>query len=308
MNTETICTITFDDIKQDSHLIAYVDENIVVLDNQEAPLLTQQTDFKLDCFAIVFCTEGESSVHINHRAYLLKKNLCALLMPNTVIRPHSEASPCRVRVVVFSNTILKHFSFKIKETWDIAYYLYYHPIFPIRRNISYKLYLYKELALNSINTEHHPYHREARRHLFSAIFCEVMATLHQAIPIEENAFPTANDRSSSIFRRFMEKVAEDDGTHRSVSYYADLLCYSPKHLSTIIKKTSGKTPLSIINRHAMECIKYELKHSEKSIKEIADRFEFANPSFFGKFVKTHLGISPLQYRILKEEEESTGQD
>ena len=100
-----------------------------------------------------------------------------------------------------------------------------------------------------------------------------------------------------IFRKFLEKVSEDDGTHRSVSYYADILCYSPKHLSTVVKKISGRTPLSIINEHAMECIKYELKHSGKSIKEIADQFDFPNQSFFGKFVKNHIGMSPLQYRI-----------
>ena len=99
-----------------------------------------------------------------------------------------------------------------------------------------------------------------------------------------------------IFRHFMEKVSEDDGTHRSVAYYADKLCYSSKHLSTVIKKVCGKSPLTIINEHAMECIKYKLRHSEMSMKEMADFFNFTNPSFFGKFVKGHIGMSPLQYR------------
>ena len=61
-------------------------------------------------------------------------------------------------------------------------------------------------------------------------------------------------------------------------------------------------PLSIINEHAMEQIKYELKHSDMSIKEIADHFDFVNPSFFGKFVKQHLGMSPLQFRNSEEKE------
>jgi AraC-like DNA-binding protein len=51
----------------------------------------------------------------------------------------------------------------------------------------------------------------------------------------------------------------------------------------------------------MEQIKFQLNHSDMSMKELADYFDFANPSFFGKFVKQHLGMSPMQYRALKEE-------
>ncbi|TWJ17981.1 helix-turn-helix protein [Bacteroides zoogleoformans] len=51
-----------------------------------------------------------------------------------------------------------------------------------------------------------------------------------------------------------------------------------------------------INEYAIEQIKQELKHSDKSIKEIADEFNFSNQSFFGKYVKAHLGMSPAQYR------------
>lgn len=302
MKTETIRTITFDDLKKDSHLIEFVDDNIIVLDNLESPLLTQPTDVKLECFTMVFCIEGESLVDISHQTHVLKKDFCAILVPNSIIRVHPEATPCKVRVVAFSPDMLKQINFRVKETWDIAYYLYHHPIFHIHRNISYKLYLYRELALTCINTAQHPYSREANRHLFTAIFCETMALLHQSIPMEGNPMTISNDRSSSIFRRFIELVSADDGSHRSVTYYADLLCYSPKHLSTVIKKVSGKGPLSIINAHAIDCIKHQLKHSDKSIKEIADQFDFANPSFFGKFVKQHLGISPLQYRNQKEEE------
>ena len=52
---------------------------------------------------------------------------------------------------------------------------------------------------------------------------------------------------------------------------------------------------------AIEHIKYRLKHSDKSIKEIAEEFNFPNQSFFGKYVKSYLGMSPARYRNTKEE-------
>ena len=128
----------------------------------------------------------------------------------------------------------------------------------------------------------------------------MLAKLFENIPLTSTP-KILNDRSTQIFRRFVEKVTEDNGTHRSVAYYADQLCYSPKYLSTVIKIVCGKAPLALINEHAMEQIKVQLKHSDMSMKELADYFDFANPSFFGKFVKQHLGMSPMQYRALKEE-------
>ena len=36
---------------------------------------------------------------------------------------------------------------------------------------------------------------------------------------------------------------------------------------------------------------------------MADFFDFPNPSFFGKFVKAHTGMAPLQYRLSEKKEE-----
>ena len=78
-------------------------------------------------------------------------------------------------------------------------------------------------------------------------------------------------------------------------------CYTPKHFSKVIKQACGRTPLDLINETTVEHIKYRLKRSEKSIKEIAEEFNFPNQSFFGKYVKAHLGTSPANYRNRKEE-------
>ncbi|WP_044266342.1 helix-turn-helix domain-containing protein [Bacteroides timonensis] len=40
----------------------------------------------------------------------------------------------------------------------------------------------------------------------------------------------------------------------------------------------------------------KLRNSQKSIKEIANELNFPNLSFFGKYVKQHLGTSPKQYK------------
>ena len=132
------------------------------------------------------------------------------------------------------------------------------------------------------------------------MLCEMMANLNKMVP-DEKRKDINHNRAIVITRSFLELVNVDDGSHRSVNYYADRLCYSPKYLSSIIKMVTGKTPLQIINENAIRQIKFKLRHSDISMKELADLFDFPNPSFFGKFVKIHIGMTPMQYRQSKEE-------
>jgi AraC-like DNA-binding protein len=46
----------------------------------------------------------------------------------------------------------------------------------------------------------------------------------------------------------------------------------------------------------IEKIRSMLVNTTLSSKEIAQRLEFPNPSFFGRFVRQHLGCTPLEFR------------
>ncbi|MBR1622282.1 MAG: AraC family transcriptional regulator [Prevotella sp.] len=84
--------------------------------------------------------------------------------------------------------------------------------------------------------------------------------------------------------------------HRPVEYYASELCISPKYLSVICKNNSGKTANEWIREHVLEDIRYYLRNTDYSIKEICNQLGFPNPSFFGKYVKEHFGVTPAQFR------------
>ena len=236
---------------------------------------------------------------INGHQHLLQKDHCAILPPGTIIRPHLSNTSHTIKVVAIEQSFLADTLSLTKETWDVMHYLYKHPIFPINRTASYKMYLYKELLLTLIQEDPHAYSKQTRRHHLRGMLCEMFALLNQLVP-EHIRKDINRTRSTYIVRNFIEMVNADDGSHRSVSYYADRLCYSAKYLSSIVKSITGESPLQIINKHAIQQIKYRLKHSSLSIKEIADSFDFVNPSFFGKFVKTHTGMSPQQYRTSDE--------
>lgn len=47
-------------------------------------------------------------------------------------------------------------------------------------------------------------------------------------------------RKEYIFERFYESLVESYQSERSVKFYADQLCLTPKHLSGVVKEVSGK--------------------------------------------------------------------
>lgn len=91
-------------------------------------------------------------------------------------------------------------------------------------------------------------------------------------------------------------ISASNNIERSVKFYADKLYVSPKYLSMITKKVSGRTAYEWITGQVVAEIDYQLRYSDLSIKEIANNMQFPNLSFFGRYVKEHLGASPTEYR------------
>lgn len=300
MKTKDIPLIGLEHFTKHPEHVTYMDENIAVIDSLTEIMNMNEETISLDCFMIVFCQEGNITININGKTYLLQKDYCAILPPNTILRKVILSQSYNVKIAAASQKFLNEIYTSTKETWDIIHYLYNNPILPINPKESYKMYLYKELLMTLIQEKPHVYSKQTRRHHFAGMFCEMMAALNKTIPNNKRLDLNRN-RNSIITRDFIQLVNADDGSHRSVSYYANRLCYSAKYLSCVIKRTTGKNPLQIINEHTIKEIKFKLKHSDMSIKEIADFFNFPNPSFFGKFVKGHTGMTPLQYKTSEEE-------
>ena len=59
---------------------------------------------------------------------------------------------------------------------------------------------------------------------------------------------------------------------------------------------SGSTASEVINRCITDDVRRLLHNPDKSVKEISNELGFPNLSFFGKYVKRMLGMSPKTYR------------
>ena len=72
------------------------------------------------------------------------------------------------------------------------------------------------------------------------------------------------------------------------------------------KELTGQTALALIHQQTIKDVRALLLKQDKSIKEIANELNFSTLSFFGKYVREHLGMSPRQFReqALKNQDEA----
>ena len=123
-------------------------------------------------------------------------------------------------------------------------------------------------------------------HFYDALILDMFSLRHEE-PLS---------RSGAFMQRFLKLLAKEGRTKHSVNFYADRLCVSPNHMSTLVRGESGLTVLQWINRALLREAKVLLHHTSLPISEVADTLGFATPSFFIRFFHQQTGCTPFQYR------------
>lgn len=293
---EIIEYIDIERLKQCSGQNSCVDDYLFMTDRLEN-LLAGARIVKMKVFLMVYCMEGEVKLELNNQAFHLGKDDLLVSLPNMLLGEIWASPGCRVRIVCFSGRFIQRLTQTEKYTWKSFHYLHRNPVKHFGEEKEKSLFnQYLNLIESKIHFGEDSYQREILLYLSSAFFTELIAATGRMMADTDEEGRKLVNRPDFIFKRFVETLAADNGRHRTLEYYAGQFCYSPKYLSRIIKRISGKNALTLIHENAIEHIIRELKHSSKSIKEIAADFEFSNVSFFAQYVKKHLGVTPSEYR------------
>lgn len=106
----------------------------------------------------------------------------------------------------------------------------------------------------------------------------------------------SNDRDKMLFHQFLDLLSREKQKRRQVNYYAEKLCITPKYLSTVCRKASGKSPIRWITDSVMEDCYQLLRGTNLTVKEISNKLGFPNSSFFGQYFREQAGMTPIEYR------------
>ncbi len=103
-------------------------------------------------------------------------------------------------------------------------------------------------------------------------------------------------QSGTLYERFLQLVQEHCMKEREVKFYSGKLNITPKYLNYICKVNTGISSSEWIQRYVKERIILLLQNKNLNISEIADEMDFSSRSFFTRYVKKMLGVTPKEYR------------
>jgi AraC family transcriptional activator of pobA len=102
----------------------------------------------------------------------------------------------------------------------------------------------------------------------------------------------------SLTNRFKQLIAGSLRTVVRVSDYAALLHVTPNYLTKCVRMVTGKSPVKWLEESRILEAKVLLFQSELSISDIALHVGVADASYFSRFFKQHVGVTPQAFRGL----------
>lgn len=243
----------------------------------------------------LLCIRGHCSITIHLSKYELKKNSIAVIFPHQFVQVTDESKDCRFVFVGFSKKLIQSpplFSRMIEYTPSI----FEEPVIELKSDIAEVFYEYFKVLVKALRLPN-SFITDEQAHLICSQLVLGLGNIYKQG--ESNERPRYN-RNQEIVKELIRIVVQNYKSERNISFYAEKMHLSPQHLSTTIKKTTGKTLTDIISTFVIRDAQAKLRSTELTIQEIAYSLNFPDISFFGKYFKRYTGMSPKQYRNMEE--------
>lgn len=163
----------------------------------------------------------------------------------------------------------------------------------------------KQILQDCIDKIKREYSQNIDKHTHGLIVSNIELLLNYCDRFYDRQFITRAKANHDIVQRF-ETLLNDHFASETliqtglpdVSYSASKLNISPKYLSDVLSKHTGKSTQEQIHLKLIEKAKLLLWGNDKSISEIAYQLGFEHASHFTKLFKTKTGSTPRAYRNL----------
>lgn len=278
----------------DPDSIDVVDNDIALFDTESVTSSLYNGPSKLEVVSIGLCLEGSTRFNISLREFELIPGRMVIALPNQIIEHRQFSANFRGIFFAVSKNLLESLP-KVGNVLSFFFFLKDYPCFDLNLHEQEMIKEYHAFIRKRLRNKEDMYRREVVMGLMQGFFFELCNIFNSYAP-DSSAVVKSKSRKEYIFERFYESLIQSYQSERSVKFYADQLCLTPKHLSGVVKEISGKTVGEWIDELVILEAKALLNSSSMNIQEIADRLNFANQSFFGKYFKHYTGMSPKEYR------------
>ena len=213
---------------------------------------------KIKAGVFVLCTEGMVRATINLLEIVIRKNDFIVVLPNSFIQIHEVSSDTRISFAGFSSDFMLSGNY-VEILLDFMPMILNSPVISLQEDVAG---LYRNVYLLLIRAYTLPHSLENKE-----IIRSVLAIFLQG--------------TKELYKRYGKKL--DEPLRREQELYRQFIQLLMVHYTII-------TEIIIMNAKA------QLKTTRLPVKEIAFSLGFNNHSFFNKYFRKKVKMTPLEYR------------
>ena len=241
----------------------------------------------------LLCTAGEGSFVFNERCYHIVKNDLVVIPNPTKMKNLAAQDDLQVEWFAADYKFLQNLLPSNNYSIGGSISLNQDPVVPLTEEQAMHILEDFRRLQGRMDDNHLQFYDELMGSLCLTLIYDIFEAHAQ-----REATDSHTDRTAYIVKQLMALLATGiSRTERDVSYYAERLNVSPKYLSATIKRVTGHSVTSYIDRHTIPILKDYLNDERLSLTQIADLMNFTSLSYFSRYCTKHLGQSPSEYRL-----------
>ena len=264
------------------------------LNFSDAPALTQSASpHRHDFYEILYITGGAGTHFIDFNAYPIGPHTFFFISPGQV-HYWETTVPIEGEILIFTEDFLLLAPTDNMVLHELSFFhtVEGNPTLKLndadhKRLISLYQVIAKEFEINDLRTSSV---LRAYLHILLVQIQRICATL------DSEAGKKTDNISQKLTRQFKQLVTNQFSTGKSVNSYAGQLGVSVNHLNKTVKATTGSTPGQLIRQEVVLEAKRLFQHTDLTSTEVAYRLGFNDSSYFGRYFKREVGISPGKFR------------
>lgn len=242
---------------------------------------------------IMKCVCGEIKISINSRNHRMKTGDMALFVFDMVAVPIFISQDFKAEFISLDFNTAQDIFFLITSNrfWD---FIYSSPVFHLQRSLQ----SIADSWFRIIRWVDENVSIPAKEKVMKSQIENLMTIMADRVEVNMGKLgvnPNKN-RAWLIVNDFLGLLNRFYAQHHDVAFYADKLNISPNYLNIIAKKNLGVSAKEQINIQLGLVIRMLLDTTDLSVKEIAERLNYDDPSYLCRIFRKHNGMSPIQYR------------
>lgn len=245
--------------------------------------------FIADATVAVFLIKGSVELQVNMVDYRVSAPAMLITLEGMVVRHGRCSEDTQMDIIVISKSLTDDILSEGNVSFQLRQLILQSPVFPIAgHNVILRSFNFLLRVL--VRDRSNPYRVEAVRYMTLTLFCGF--ALNRMKDGQEKTL----SRKETLARQYIREVRQNYRVERTVAWYADRLCVTPKYLSMVVKDATGKPALDWIDEFIIVESKALLKSTDLSLEQIAGKLSFGSAALFSKYFKRVTGLSPRRYR------------